>query len=102
VVLPEAIASAIRKQIAETPGARLAIDLPAQTVADAAGAMHSFEIAPVRKRCMLQGLDDIARTQQFSSELDRFETSYRKAHPWLSYVADRAVGNNKQHFTGGP
>ncbi|HTD91701.1 MAG TPA: 3-isopropylmalate dehydratase small subunit, partial [Burkholderiales bacterium] len=55
----------------------------AQTVVDAQGATHRFEIHPVRKKCLLDGLDDIARTVQYRRELDAFEAANRNDCPWL-------------------
>ncbi|HXF65496.1 MAG TPA: 3-isopropylmalate dehydratase small subunit [Burkholderiales bacterium] len=83
VVLPAEACAQIRRQIAERPGAELAVDLPAQVVTDALGRAHRFEINPVRKRCLLEGLDDIARTESYGAEIAAFETRDRAARPWL-------------------
>jgi 3-isopropylmalate/(R)-2-methylmalate dehydratase small subunit len=37
----------------------------------------------VRKKCLLEGLDDIARTVQYRRELDAFEAAYKNERPWL-------------------
>ena len=55
----------------------------AQTVIDPAGQVHRFEIHPVRKKCLLEGLDDIARTGQYLREFEGFEAAYRDERPWL-------------------
>jgi len=83
VVLPEAECAALRRQLRERPGATLSVDLAAQTVTDAAGGMHRFEIHPVRRKCLLEGLDDIARTQQYADAIKAFELAYRRERPWL-------------------
>ena len=83
VVLGEAECEAIRQQLRENPGATISVDLAAQTVIDATGQAHHFEIHPVRKKCLLDGLDDIARTQQYREALDGFEARYRDERPWL-------------------
>ena len=74
---------AIRKQLREHPGATVSVDLAAQTVTDPQGKVHRFEIHPVRRKCLLEGLDDIARTAQYDSEFAAFETDYKKQRPWL-------------------
>src|SRR5689334_8685442 len=56
VVLSEAEVTAMRRQLHEHPGATISVDLAAQTVTDAAGEVHRFEIHPVRKKCLLEGL----------------------------------------------
>ena len=88
VALPDADCAAIRKQLREKPGATLAVDLAAQTVTDALGQVRRFDIHPVRKKCLLEGLDDIARTEQYRDRFEAFETAYRKERPWL--CADKA------------
>jgi 3-isopropylmalate/(R)-2-methylmalate dehydratase small subunit len=83
VVLPEADCAELRRQLRENPGTTVSVDLAAQTVTDAHGAVRRFEIHPVRKKCLLEGLDDIARTTQYAGALEAFEAAYRKERPWL-------------------
>ena len=83
VVLPEAACADLRRQLRERPGTTIAVDLVAQTVTDAAGTVHPFELHPVRRKCLLEGLDDIARTQQYQREIAAFEDAYRRDRPWL-------------------
>lgn len=83
VVLSEAECAAMRKQLREQPGATIRVDLAAQTVVDAAGQTHRFDIHPVRKKCLLGGLDDIARTEQYAREFAAHEAAYRAQRPWL-------------------
>lgn len=83
VVLPDEECAAIRKQLNENPGATVSVDLAAQTVTDSKGRVLRFDIHPVRKKCLLEGLDDIARTQQYQEKFDNFESAYRKERPWL-------------------
>jgi len=59
------------------------VDLPAQTVTDPAGKVYHFDIHPVRKKCLLEGLDDISRTQQYTERFEIFEEGYRSERPWL-------------------
>jgi 3-isopropylmalate/(R)-2-methylmalate dehydratase small subunit len=56
---------------------RLAIDLEKQTVSDDFGWTARFEIEPFDKKCLLEGLDDIALTLAHE---DRIE-AYEKGHP---------------------
>ncbi|MEK6594734.1 MAG: 3-isopropylmalate dehydratase small subunit [Pseudomonadota bacterium] len=87
VVLADAEVAAIRKQLHAQPGATLTVDLAQQTVTDAAGQVHRFDIHPVRKKCLLEGLDDIARTQQYLERFEIFEEAYRRERPWLYTAA---------------
>ena len=56
---------------------RLTIDLEKQTVSDDFGWTAHFDIEPFDKKCLLEGLDDIALT--FAHE-DRI-VAYEKTHP---------------------
>jgi 3-isopropylmalate/(R)-2-methylmalate dehydratase small subunit len=49
--------------------------------------VHRFEIHPVRRKCLLEGLDDIARTHQYSERFAMFEDGYRSERPWLFETA---------------
>ena len=83
VVLPEAEVASIRAQLRDRPGATVTVDLQEQTVTDPAGRVHRFEIHPVRKKCLLEGLDDVARTQEYRSRIEEFEAEYRAERSWL-------------------
>ena len=56
---------------------RLAIDLEKQTVSDDFGWNAHFEIEPFDKKCLLEGLDDIALTLAHEDRI----VAYEKAHP---------------------
>ena len=90
VVLSQEDVAAIRAQIHAKPGAEVGVDLAAQTVTDPAGNVYRFDIHPVRKKCLLEGLDDIARTQQYAERIEGFEEAYREERPWL-YSGPRTV-----------
>jgi 3-isopropylmalate/(R)-2-methylmalate dehydratase small subunit len=83
VVLPQSEVESIRAQLRSAPGATLTVDLHAQTVTDPAGQVHGFDIHPVRKKCLLEGLDDVARTREYRAQIDAFEADYRNERPWL-------------------
>lgn len=83
VELPGATVDSIRAQLRSDPGAEVSVDLAAQTVTDALGTTHRFEIHPVKKRCLLAGLDDIARTKEYDDAFARFERARRAETPWL-------------------
>src|SRR5262249_45954686 len=83
VVLPEAAVAAMRPQLRDPPATRIALDLAEQTVTGRGGYVHRFEVHPVRKKCLLEGLDDIARTGQYREQFERFEAALRDGQPWL-------------------
>ena len=59
------------------------IDLPSQEIRRPNGAVIKFEIDPFRKKCLLEGLDDIGITMQRSSDIREFETKMSNERPWL-------------------
>jgi len=83
VELPSETVASIRAQLRSDPGAQVSVDLASQTVMDALGATHRFEIHPVKKRCLLAGLDDIARTKEYEDAFAAFERARRTETPWL-------------------
>jgi 3-isopropylmalate/(R)-2-methylmalate dehydratase small subunit len=83
VVLPEADCAAMRQQLRDNPGATVSVDLEAQTVTDSKGQVRRFDVHPVKKKCLLEGLDDIARTEQYKERFEAFEAAYKKERPWL-------------------
>ena len=43
----------------------------------------NFDIDPFRKKCLIEGLDDIALTLQSEAEIFEFETKQKAFTPWL-------------------
>ena len=85
VVLAEAEVDALFAQAQGERPLRVAVDLEAQRVTTADGAVaFSFEIAPFRKYCLLNGLDDVALTLRKSEQIRAFERVHLEAFPWLS------------------
>jgi 3-isopropylmalate/(R)-2-methylmalate dehydratase small subunit len=83
VTLPQEDVVELRRELHETPGATMSVDLAQQTVTGPTGKQYGFEIHPVRKKCLLEGLDDVARTQQYDDAFAAFETAYHRERPWL-------------------
>jgi 3-isopropylmalate/(R)-2-methylmalate dehydratase small subunit len=47
------------------------------------GDIHAFGVASFAKTCLIEGLDEIARTLASAAEIDRYERERKKATPWL-------------------
>lgn len=60
----------------------MTVDLETQTIA-ANGQQYSFEVDQERKRRLMNGLDDIALTLQYSEDIKAFELQYFKTYSWL-------------------
>ncbi|MFO1326339.1 MAG: 3-isopropylmalate dehydratase small subunit [Rubrivivax sp.] len=72
-----------RALLAQRPGARIAIDLARQTITGPDGRTHGFDIDPLRKSCLLQGVDDIGLTLGHEAAIARFEARRQAEAPWL-------------------
>jgi 3-isopropylmalate/(R)-2-methylmalate dehydratase small subunit len=81
--LSKADCATLRGQLNAEPGAKITIDLAAQTVTAPDGAGYSFEIDPFQKYRMLNGLDDIDVTLEYDEAFEAFEARYRKEATWL-------------------
>jgi len=87
VVLPELVIDRLFHEVAGFNGYRLTIDLPRQKVIEAGGAEHAFDIAPFRKHCLLDGLDDIGLTLRHRDRIRQFESQRLARFPWLEKTA---------------
>ena len=61
----------------------LAVNLPEQSIQRPNGPKVSFEIDSFRKKCLLEGLDDIGLTLEKTNDIDSFEAARDQAQPWL-------------------
>ncbi len=62
--------------------ATLTIDLEAQEIRGPDGGVIKFDIDPFRKRCLLEGLDDIGLTMEKAKSIDSYEEKVKAARPW--------------------
>ena len=63
--------------------ARISVDLEAQTISAPDGQVFSFDLDPFKKKCLLEGLDDIGLTMKKTESIDSFEKRHKKAAPWV-------------------
>ena len=87
VILPPDVVAGLRAQLHATPGARVRVDLPSQTVTAPDGTTHHFEIDPFRKQALLSGQDEIALTLSHEADIAAFEARHARAMPWLEPTA---------------
>ena len=83
-VLPEPAVESLLAQLAAKPGAELTVDLEHDTVVAPDGTRHGFALDPARKRCLLEGLDDIQLTLQHDAAIAAFEQQRFGRLPWLA------------------
>jgi 3-isopropylmalate/(R)-2-methylmalate dehydratase small subunit len=89
IALPELLIDRLFREAASFSGYRLTVDLPQQKVIEPGGAEHDFEIAPFRKYCLLNGLDDIGLTLRHRDKIREFEARRLARFPWLEKTAGR-------------
>lgn len=82
VVSPDA-RDALLADAADTENPELSIDLVTQTIRRPNGVTISFEVDAFRKKCLLEGLDDIGLTMEKSGSIDDFEANRTQHQPWL-------------------
>lgn len=83
IVLPADVVDGLFRAVEATPGFRLDVDLPAQTITMPDGETAGFEIEPFRKHCLLHGLDEIGLTLEHADEIRDYERRRRQESPWL-------------------
>ncbi len=63
--------------------ATLTVDLENQAITGPDGGTITFEIDPFRKKCLLEGLDDIGLTMERADRIAAYEERAQTARPWL-------------------
>ena len=81
IVKPDEV-EALLRAISKYEAYQLKVDLEGQTVTDDFGWSVHFDIDPFQKKCLLEGLDDIALTLVHEKDI----TAYEAKHP-ISYRA---------------
>ena len=74
---------ALLADAADIENPELSIDLVAQTIRRPNGVIILFAVDAFRKKCLLEGLDDIGLTMEKSVSIDDFEVSRAQEQPWL-------------------
>ena len=83
VVLPKDAVDLLFRETLATPGYRVVVDLPEQSVYTPTGKRFGFEIDAFRKHSLLEGLDEIGLTLRHADEIRAFEARRRDDQPWL-------------------
>ncbi len=82
ITLPQAEIDKLIDDAARAANATLTIDLPAQEIRGPDGGAIKFDIDPFRKRCLMQGLDDIGLTLEKADAIETFEARSKLERPW--------------------
>lgn len=83
VRLKSTIVNELARQVAEDPGLRkIEIRLTDCSVISPDGQCHTFEIGPLRKQMLLDGLDSIEMTLKHAPEIEAYTRQDRSKRPW--------------------
>ena len=82
IVLPQEEIDKLIDDAARGDNARLTIDLEAGEISGPDGGKITFEIDPHRKRCLMEGLDDIGLTMEKAEYIESFEQTAGMTRPW--------------------
>jgi len=77
-------------EVAETD--EISIDLENQTVTTVFQDRFTFEIDPFRRRCLLEGLDEVGLTLAREDAIATFERRLASGQPWVSRGTGEADG----------
>ena len=83
ITLPQDQVDVLMKDAEKGANARVEVDLVAQQITTSDGEVFSFEVDEFKKRCLLEGLDDIGQTFQKVAAIDSFEAKASDARPWV-------------------
>jgi len=83
ITMPKEIIDKLMDDASRGSNAVIEIDLEKQEIKGPDGGTVHFDIDPFRKRCLLEGLDDIGLTMEKKADIDEFEKKQKEAQPWL-------------------
>jgi len=83
VIVSEDELKALMADASDPENPELTVDLETETITRPNGATVGFKIDPFRRKCLLEGLDDIGLTLKKEEKISDFETQQRESQPWL-------------------
>lgn len=81
VPLPRSEVDAV--MVAAQVGEEVEVDLAAQEIRLADGRIFAFEVSPLARHRLLEGIDDIADTLRYEDDIQAFEDRHFRDNPWL-------------------
>ncbi len=80
VVLPQ---DAVDRLLAVAEAQPIVVDLQTMTVTTPFQDRFAFELDPFRRRCLMEGLDEIGMTLAEDTAISNFEAAVRDHRPWI-------------------
>ena len=88
IVLDEVTVSELFARVEREEGFALTVDLLRQRIVRPDGGEIGFATAPMHRRKLLEGLDDIGLTLAQAEQIRAFEAKHLARRPWLAADAD--------------
>jgi 3-isopropylmalate/(R)-2-methylmalate dehydratase small subunit len=83
IALPQSEVDKLLDDASRGANATITIDLERQEIRGPDGGVIKFDVDPFRKKCLLEGLDDIGLTLQKQARIAAFESNQQVARPWI-------------------
>ncbi len=87
IKLPREVCDALMEDARMGGNARITVDLERQVVVRPNGTEIPFNVDPLRKHFLLNGLDDIGQTMQRAPAIDAYEDKRRAERPWVPSIS---------------
>ncbi len=82
IVLPQSEIDKLIDDASRGANAMMTVDLEAQEIRGPDGGVIKFDVDPHRKRCLIEGLDDIALTMEKVDAITAYEQEMGTSRPW--------------------
>jgi 3-isopropylmalate/(R)-2-methylmalate dehydratase small subunit len=83
VALPKAEIDKLLDDASRGANATITVNLETQEIRGPDGGVIHFDIDPFRKKCLIEGLDDIGLTLQKQDRIGDYEAKRDAARPWI-------------------
>ncbi len=83
ITLPQSEIDKLLDDASRGANATITVDLERQEIRGPDGGVIHFDIDPFRKKCLLEGLDDIGLTLHKDDRIAAFEQKQHAGRPWL-------------------
>lgn len=83
IKLPQSEIDKLLDDASRGANATITVDLEAQEIRGPDGGVIKFDIDPFRKKCLLEGLDDVGLTLAKREKIEAYEQTAAVTRPWL-------------------
>ncbi len=83
IALPQEVVDVLMSDAEKGENARVTVNLEEQTITTSDGEVIAFELDAFRKKCLIEGLDDIGLTLEKASSISSFEEKASAERPWV-------------------